>query len=125
MRADLPAGGAGRRETARLWALCQPAHQSFQDRLVAMATGGHGCAIGCAIGCAFCWGARLCRLMGLLASLRSDDSDQGVSFDTLVGTLVETSEGGSAPPCGLNNNPALASLYSSYALSFDPLGVVI
>ena len=48
----------------------------------------------------FAGGARLCRLMGLLASLRSDDSDQGVSFDTLVGTLVETSEGGFAPPCG-------------------------
>ena len=33
-------------------------------------------------------------------------------FDTLVGTLVETSEGGSAPPCGSNNNPALASLHA-------------
>ena len=39
--------------------------------------------------------------------------------------LVETSEGGFAPPCGSNNNPAQALLYSSYALSFDPFRVGI
>ena len=40
--------------------------------------------------------------MGLLASLRSDDSDQGVSFDALVGTQSRLQKGGLRPSVWLH-----------------------
>lgn len=40
--------------------------------------------------------------MGRLASLRSDDSDQGVSFDTLVGTQSRLQKGGLRPSVWLH-----------------------